>query len=216
MRCKTSLCSLCPTNTSTFICAGVDFAAGLRLHHQPFVVQFYQSGIAQPALWRARRGLWSECAQWPPSPTDPISLGGTFEFNPEPDSKATSLSQVWLVMGNAVKGEEEGTATMQSANLIKVNCVRKIHINRQGVEIHFNSTWVCLGRLSLFSFLLTLLSIFNVMFCLLGFNWKNNLHVNVNQTMTKPPIHIIATHSINSKFSMLLFERTKWRSSTNL
>lgn len=88
----------CPTNTSTFICAGVDFAAGLWLHHQPFVVQLYQSGIAQPALWRARRGPLIWACSVASQPADPISSGGTFVLNPEPDSKATSLSQVWLVM----------------------------------------------------------------------------------------------------------------------
>lgn len=142
IRLKTSLCSLCPTNTSTFICAGVDFAAGLRLHHQPFVVQFYQSGIAQPALWRARRGLWSERAQWPPSPADPISSGGTLVFNPKPDSKATSLSQVWLVIGNEVKGE--GRASIQTANLIKVNaCEKKTFIDKvlKFISIQLGFAW---------------------------------------------------------------------------
>lgn len=103
-----------PTNTSTFICAGVDFAAGLWLHHQPFVVQLYQSGIAQPALWRARRGPLIWACSVASQPTDPISSGGTFVLNPEPDSKATSLSQVWLVMCNEVKGE--GRASAQAVN----------------------------------------------------------------------------------------------------
>lgn len=104
----------CPTNTSTFICAGVDFAAGLWLHHQPFVVQLYQSGIAQPALWRARRGPLIWACSVASQPADPISSGGTFVLNPEPDSKATSLSQVWLVMCNKVKGE--GRASAQAVN----------------------------------------------------------------------------------------------------
>lgn len=70
-------------------------------------------------------GLWSERAQWPPSLADPISSGGTFVLNPEPDSKATSLSQVWLVMCNEVKGE--GRASTQAVNPDKTTaCVWKI------------------------------------------------------------------------------------------
>lgn len=106
-------------------------------------------------------------------------------FNPEPDSKAASLSQVGLVMGNEVKGE--GRASTQTANLIKVNAREKKRIHRQGVEIHFNSTWVCLRRQSFFSLPYTYIkNTSKAMYRLLDFKYKNNnYHVKDNQTITK-------------------------------